>query len=163
MLQKEVNLVREAAHHHVVSIIDQYEDDEFYFIVMNPLAKCDLQRYLDEAKSFNLDTPEAWESFGQRKLRLFHWMHSFAATLRHLHDRNICHRDIKPRNILVGMRSLNKQIQEEPSSKELYLADFGISFAHDGQTRTTLTTTIGSNRYEPPEALGDGTRVRRSE
>jgi len=153
MLQKEVDLIRKATHHHVVSIVDQYEDDQSYFIVMKPLAKCNLRSYLDEVTSSNPDSSEAWESFGQRRLRLFQWIHSLAITLRHLHERHICHRDIKPQNILVGIRSPDMQIQEEPLNRELYLADFGISFAHDGQTKTTLTTTIGTKKYEPPEAL----------
>jgi serine/threonine protein kinase len=49
------------------------------------------------------------------------------------------------------------------SGSNILLTDFGISFSHDGVTKVALTTTVGTERYEPPETFqksNDTTRKR---
>ncbi len=93
---------------------------------------------------------ESWASFGSQRLQLYRWIHCLAVTLEELHNRNIRHRDIKPQNILI-------------SGSNILLTDFGISFSIDGVTKVDLTTSTGTEKYEPPEALqasGDDTWAR---
>lgn len=59
-----------------------------------------------------------------------------------LHERHICHRDLKPQNILVA--SLNPHLHVK-------IADFGASKHTE---KTELRTRIGTNGYLAPEILG---------
>lgn len=155
--------MRMAHHQHLASVVDTYEDNRSYFIVINPLAKCDLQGYLNR----KLDPPKnrkSWISFGKKRLQLFRWIYCLIVTLEHLHASNICHRDIKPSNILVGRHSPSLSAEREGSDDGIYFTDFGTSFAHDGETIKTSTHTLGTRKYEPPEAFveGDSNEERRN-
>jgi serine/threonine protein kinase len=149
-LEKEVALIRKAKHRHVVELVDEYEDECWYYIVMLPFATSNLQQYLQDMISKRPTDKESWADFGTQRLQLFQWIYCLAVTLKDLHIRNIRHRDIKPQNILVH-------------GSNILLTDFGISFSHDGVTKVALTTTVGTEKYEPPEAFqesSDNTRKR---
>ncbi|KAF2093528.1 kinase-like protein [Rhizodiscina lignyota] len=150
ILHDEVSLIRQAQHRHVVELVQKYEDSDWYYIVMAPVADCNLQEYMQRVSSNSpirhlqkRDDP-FWAAFAQQRVQLFQWIYCLANTLTDLHERGIRHRDIKPQNILVHGSSI-------------LLTDFGISMAHDGLTKVALTTTFGTSRYEPPESLGSAT------
>ena len=67
------------------------------------------------------------------------YTYQLARALAHLHGLGICHRDLKPQNVLVN-----------PSSGELVLCDFGSSKVM-GQAKNT--TYIASRFYRAPECI----------
>jgi len=140
-IKKEVDLIRRACHRHVVSVVDDFVEEEWYHIILDPAADCDLEKYLRRAKC-QPRTPLEWEAFGETRSRLLQWMYCLAVALRHIHSLGIRHRDIKPENILV-------------QGDKIFLTDFGTSFHSERDTRYTHTFTRGTAKYLPQEAAGN--------
>ena len=135
----EVKLTREARHRHVISVFDTYQDHDFYYFVMEPVATCNLEQYMQNMNSLRQQALD-WKEFGNMRLQLFKFIPCLAATLKALHDRRIRHRDIKPENILIH-------------DQHIILTDFGTSFITQDVTRAGSTKTLGTDKFEPPEAF----------
>ena len=73
---------------------DKFENDEFYFMVME-LCDLNLLEYLNKKMIISLDE--------LRKILI-----QFNNGLKHMFDNNIMHRDIKPENILIKYDNNNK-------------------------------------------------------
>lgn len=139
----EVETMRKAKHTHVVTVVDEYSDDDWYFIYMAPRASGNLEKYISQLTDIRLDgSNELWQEIARRRMILIQWVYCLAHTLADLHHKGIRHRDIKPTNILHhdGL---------------IYFTDFGNSFSHNGDTEAGLTSTVGTLRYEPPEAISE--------
>ncbi len=67
---------------------------------------------------------------------------AFSQGLKHLHDHNLCHFDIKPANIFLGM-----------DGQTCKLGDFGLSTAMD---HGELPAMEGDSKYMAPELLREG-------
>lgn len=147
-IPNEVELLRRAGpwrHPHVVQLVEHYMRPgmpmDSHFIVMLPVAEKSLQAYiLETEESLDQKSPQSWAQFGPRRNWLMSSVPCLAGAVAFLDSQGIRHRDIKPDNILVH-------------GKNILLTDFGISFANTGETEGGLTPTIGTVKYEPPEAL----------
>ncbi|ODV86588.1 hypothetical protein CANARDRAFT_27022 [[Candida] arabinofermentans NRRL YB-2248] len=73
------------------------------------------------------------------------------SAVKYLHDRNICHRDIKLENVLLVSSSPEKLASNETGMLAV-LSDFGLSKKIDPQN-PLLTTRCGSEDYVSPELL----------
>ncbi len=117
---------------HVIPIHDWGEIDGRLFIDMRLVDGRDLRTLL--ADTGPLPAERALKIVGQ-----------IADALDAAHRSGLCHRDVKPDNILVDDRDF------------AYLVDFGLAQA-DTDTRLTSTgTAIGSFGYMAPERFGSGT------
>ena len=110
-----------------------YSDPEFFGILMDPVADCNLRDYCtliaDHTSSF--DT-----------LRTF--FGCLSSALSYLHFRRVRHRDVKPENILV-------------KGSNVYLTDFGISLDWENLSRGTTTADAGRTPlYCAPEVAEYG-------
>ncbi|KAL6410945.1 ankyrin repeat protein [Ilyonectria robusta] len=122
-IEKEVEILREASHHHIVKLVTTYLFDDNYAIVMDPRADSHLERSLQQ------NTPEAAEKIST-------WFGCLLSGVAYAHQRGIRHRDIKPHNILV-------------KDGTILLSDFGISMM--GLGITVPTTILGRPRGRTPE------------
>lgn len=135
-IRKEVRLIRQVQHQHIVQVVDSFVDStrEWYHIILEPDADSDLAKYLR-----NIVSHREREKFGQQRLTLLRWMSCLAAALYYIHSVQIRHRDIKPENILVH-------------GDNILFTDFGTSYHSEQDTRYTGTETPGTVKYMPPEA-----------
>lgn len=67
--------------------------------------------------------------------------------IQYIHQQGICHRDLKPDNVLIN-----------PKTKEIKLTDFNISkrFIDEDQTRLTMRTRTGLDSWSAPETRQGG-------
>ncbi|KAJ2904293.1 hypothetical protein MKZ38_008352 [Zalerion maritima] len=136
-LAKEVDILKQVRHNHIVRLVTTYELNIEYAIVMDPRAKGNLDDHFLE------NTPEAREQLSQ-------WFGCLSSGVAYLHENDIQHRDIKPHNILVN-------------DANILLTDFGISRMTLG--KTVPTTVLGGPRartleYCAPEVEQGHTRGR---
>ncbi|RKK75275.1 hypothetical protein BFJ69_g7865 [Fusarium oxysporum] len=136
-IEKEVAILREASHHHIVKLVMTYLFQDNYGIVMDPRADGHLEKSLHE------NTPEVADKISS-------WFGCLLSGVAYAHRRGIRHRDIKPHNILV-------------KDGTVLLSDFGISMMGIGIT--VPTTFVGRPRartleYCAPEVEQGHTRGR---
>ncbi|KAG3188071.1 hypothetical protein PC128_g12351 [Phytophthora cactorum] len=128
--EKEMGILRVLHHPNIVRMLETFEDDHHFYIIMELSSGGTL---LDRVKARNKEFPED-EAKGI--------IRNLASVIQYLHSRNICHRDLKLENILVETLDNGGRIK---------LCDFGAStlFKSGGSMRKVL----GSVVYMAPEVL----------
>jgi polo-like kinase 1 len=126
-LQSEIEILRSISHRHVVSLEDVFEDKESVYIIMElcpnqtmlELVKCKKRFIESDARRYMLQVLDA---------------------VRHMHQRNIIHRDLKLGNFFLGKNG------------EIKVGDFGFAckLKFDGERKTTR---CGTPNYVAPEML----------
>ncbi|KAF2476325.1 kinase-like protein, partial [Lindgomyces ingoldianus] len=136
-IQNEVSVIRSLAHPHIVRVYCTYEEKSRFAIVLDPLASCDLEAYLESAQHSTPQDPET----GHHKL-IWKWLRCLANALAFIHSKGIRHKDIKTRNILI-------------KDFEVIFADFGSSHAFlDEGTSVTEGPAFGHTLlYCAPECV----------
>jgi len=129
--RREVSLIRELVHPHIIEVVDADLDREDPFFVM-PLAERTLKREMGRPRA-PFRVREAWAR------DVFCAM---AAALEHAHDHDVVHRDLKPENVLfVG--------------GVLKVADFGLGkdLASETLMLTASDAELGTPLYRAPEQV----------
>lgn len=103
-LVKEVNTLRQLNHEQIVKLYDVFHQGNHVVLVLEYCGTESLYTLL-KGTSHRCVSKEL----------AFSIMHQLLKILFHMHDRHICHRDIKLENVLVG------------GNKKIKLIDFGFS------------------------------------
>lgn len=127
--RREAKVASMLDHENIIRIVEYgvTPADAMPFLVMQYFEGRTLKEREQEADSLDFEAKQ-------------HILRQVAAALVAIHDAGICHRDVKPHNIL-----LNDQMQ-------IKLTDFGI--AHLPESNLTMTSELlGSPAYLAPEAF----------
>uniref|UniRef100_A0A7S2Y4M6 Protein kinase domain-containing protein n=1 Tax=Entomoneis paludosa TaxID=265537 RepID=A0A7S2Y4M6_9STRA len=128
-IHHELAVLKSCKHSHIIEIIDFFEDDDNFYLVMERMDGGDVfDRIIDKQKYTEKDA---------RDLSRF-----LLEAVHLIHSKDIAHRDLKPQNILLKSKESNADIK---------LADFG--FACRVHTPQSLTTRCGTPTYVAPEIL----------
>ncbi|KAF9929755.1 Cyclin-dependent kinase 2 [Mortierella alpina] len=128
---REISLLKELRHDHVVQLLDIIHDENRLYLVFEFLD-LDLKRYMDTVPT----TTNAGLPLEQVKEYLFQLIKG----VEYCHSRRILHRDLKPQNLLID------------ESRKLKLADFGLARAF-GIPLRCYTHEVVTLWYRAPEIL----------
>ena len=125
-VQREIALMRLFDHPHILKLLDILESPRHLYIGLEYASEGELFQYVvAKGKLSEAET--------------MHFFRQIIYGLEYLHSLGICHRDMKPENILLDSR------------KNIKIADFG--FARFSK-QNVAETSCGSPHYVAPEVIG---------
>jgi len=125
----EVNIMNQLHHDNLVGVVDFFEENDYYFIVMELMTGGDV---FDRIIDLHNYTEKDARDLAKILLEAVDYMHKSGAV----------HRDIKPQNILLESKNSNCAIK---------IGDFG--FAKRVYTPKSLVSRCGTPSYVAPEIL----------
>ena len=125
---QEIELMKVLDHPNIVKFFQVYEDDDFFYMVLEFLDGGELIERMEESPRFN-----------ESEIKNYFWQMLLA--VRYMNKRRLAHRDIKPENFMFKTRN----------GKVLKLIDFGLSQCFDHKKK--MKTLAGSPYYLAPEVL----------
>jgi serine/threonine protein kinase/tetratricopeptide (TPR) repeat protein len=140
-IRSEISVIRTLDHPHIIQICFTYEDKSRFYIIMDPLADCDLEAFLIQ---YGSKPPTR-----SQQIMVWKWFTCLSNTLAFIHSKGIRHKDIKPRNILG-------------KGKDVIFADFGSShvFLNGGDSTTEGPSYGHTKMYCAPEVIQQEKRNR---
>ncbi|KAG0205023.1 Cyclin-dependent kinase catalytic subunit [Mortierella sp. GBA30] len=128
---REISLLKELRHDHVVQLLDIIHDENRLYLVFEFLD-LDLKRYMD--------TVPMTTATGLPLDQVKEYMYQLINGVEYCHSRRILHRDLKPQNLLID------------EARNLKLADFGLARAF-GIPLRCYTHEVITLWYRAPEIL----------
>src|SRR3954462_5165672 len=128
----EARLLSCLRHPRVVEIVDYLHDDNGSYLIMQLVEGVDLGVVLERRRDPRLPLNEAVEYARQA-----------CEALQYVHEQQIVHRDVKPRNLILCERGV-------------VLVDFGIARLLDDTEDVGGTVGIGTPKFMAPEVLVGG-------
>lgn len=124
--RREAQAAGSLSHPNIVNIFDVGQEGEIHYIVMEYIAGHNLKELINKEAPLPLN-------------QAFRITLQISEALRHAHEHNIVHRDIKPHNILMTNEGMVK------------VTDFGIARAITASGYTQTGVIMGSVQYFSPE------------
>jgi len=142
VIQAELKIIHALEHPHIVRVLLTYEERQQFSIIMHPLADNDLETYLAN---------KVCETEREHAL-IWKWITCLVNTLAYIHSKDIRHKDIKPRNVLV-------------KGDKIYFTDFGSAhmFSEGGESTTTGRPSGHTRTFCAPEVINEESRNRSSD
>ncbi len=122
---REIRLLKDLEHQHIVPVLNYGEDEGITYIVMPYYSGGTLQNLVDNG-GLGLD-------------EVGRFMADVTAALQYAHDKGIVHRDIKPSNILLD------------ENGRAMLSDFGFAYVSETSHSLTGSVLIGTPAFMSPE------------
>lgn len=141
-IEKEIKILRNLDHPHIIKIYEFFQDSNFYYLINEFAELGDLSNIIEDEKYLD-----------EKTVKII--MRQLLSSVAYLHSKNIIHGDLKLENILID------NLKKNPESKigdrkvsyesiEIKVIDFGCSkiFA-----KGRLSGVIGTSTYLSPEVI----------
>ena len=131
LLKRELQTLRRLDHPNVIKFYETYQDDRYFYLVME---YCSGGELLDKiAKQGKLNEDE-----------VANIMQKAFSAVKYLHTLGVVHRDLKPENFMFSSND---------SDSEAKIIDFGLSKYMGDSPNYKLSTAVGTALYMAPEIL----------
>lgn len=136
VLNRELALLRECRHEHVVQLVENFETPTNYYIMM--------RRCYGDVMQLQEQYRLQGEGVGVVPLSLVRtWAWQLCSALAHVHDCGVIHRDVKPANLMLKSKGM------EP---DIVLGDFGFACTIE-EVAEGEAPIRGTPLYMSPEAM----------
>ena len=125
-IQREISIIKNLNHPNIVKINEIFENENYYFLIMDYCSKGELFDYIVNKIRLN----EEETSF---------FFYQIINAIEYIHSKGIVHRDLKPENLLLCEKN------------KLKIIDFGLSNYYNNNK--LLITPCGSPCYAAPEMV----------
>jgi len=137
--EQEANVLSALKHPYIVKYSESFVHDQVLCILMDYCEGGDLWQYIDKRRRQRLTIGEP---------QVVRWFTQMCLALKHMHDKNVLHRDIKTQNVFLAKKDSNSSGSRDiPCVK---IADFGIAKVLDSHT-ALARTQVGTPYYLSPE------------
>ncbi|KAL1795285.1 hypothetical protein ACET3X_007101 [Alternaria dauci] len=113
-LKKEVGVLRKLRHPHIIRIMGTYSRGDKMSMLLSPVADTTLAIWLERSAS------QKPANLSETIVKMFGCLTS---SVRHLHEQQVRHMDIKPQNILI--------VEGDQEFPHVILSDFGVSSSEE--------------------------------
>ncbi|KAH9286560.1 Calcium/calmodulin-dependent protein kinase type 1 [Echinococcus granulosus] len=128
-LKNEISVLRRLSHPNIVQLIDAFEDEDSYYLIMELVTGGELfDRIVDKGSFTEKDASDL--------------IRQVLLATEYMHSREVVHRDLKPENLLF--------YSPLPTSK-IMISDFGLSRIDENEG--PLSAACGTPGYVAPEVL----------
>jgi len=124
---RETTILQQVQNAFVVNVLKVFHNEKRVFILMEFVNGGEMYRLIHATRGLSL---ELIQYFGSE----------IVITIRHLHDKHVCYRDIKPENVLLDCAG------------HIKLIDFGLAKMLEGPDYKTKTC-CGTLCYQAPEVI----------
>ena len=128
-IKNEAKILSSINNEHIVKYYDSYQDEEYFYILMEYCDGMDLRELIDKHKKEDKPINENL---------IYNIVLDICLGIKEIHKNNIIHRDLNPENIF----KLN--------NNKIKIGDFGISKQLE-KNKKSASTQIGKFNYNPPE------------
>jgi serine/threonine protein kinase len=130
---RELDILRRAKHANIVKLVEEYNTNEFAFLIFEYCKGGDLLELLRDESSNKLSESETCNI-----------VYELTKAIAYIHSLSIVHRDVKLENVLI-----QKHLD---STRTIKLADFGLAVRVD-ENEKSLMDKCGTPSYVAPEIL----------
>jgi len=117
-VREEFAVLKQLDHPHVLRIFEDFEDDENFYLIMEPCRGGDLATYMKTLEPMDAATYEYWVAKVMQ--------HTLSA-VAYCHSKAVIHKDLKPENVMLST-------PRETSIRDMHVVvvDFGLAemFSH---------------------------------
>ena len=131
--KREAKTIARLHHTNIVSVFGAGNENELYYFVMEYIDGKSLERII-KGNEFSTHYKNRWDRVAEIVKRI-------ALALRHAHEKNVLHRDVKPGNILIDLDG------------KPWITDFGLAKLDENDDLTRPGDAVGTLRYMAPEQL----------
>jgi serine/threonine protein kinase len=136
---REIKCLKLLRHPHIVAFVGTYLDTQQIGILLYPAAQWNLEDFMEDYDGNGKDESLLLR-YEAKRYYLRRYFLCLSNALKYLHDSQVRHKDLKPKNILIDAYG------------NVLLSDFGISRQYRNPAEAaTLTETYTSYNYSTPE------------
>lgn len=135
-VREEFAVLKRLDHPHVVRIFEDFEDDRYFYLIMEPCHGGDL---LERVKSPHTRDPMEWEHWVAKVMQ-----HTLSA-VAYCHSKGVIHKDLKPENVMMSSPR-TAPVQD----LHVVVVDFGLSQMF-GNSTDRGTEIAGTPPFMAPE------------
>ncbi|CAH1103156.1 unnamed protein product [Psylliodes chrysocephalus] len=129
LIRKEIDIMNQLHHPKLINLHDAFEDDDEMVLIYE---------FLSGGELFERITAEGYQ---MSEAEVINYMRQICEGIKHMHERNIIHLDIKPENIMCQTRK----------STNIKLIDFGLATKLDPNEIVKIST--GTAEFAAPEIV----------
>lgn len=135
-VREELAVLKALDHPHVLRIFEDFEDDEQFYLIMEPCYGGDLQEYVRKMPPMEASEYEYWVAKVMQ--------HTLSA-IAYCHAKGVIHKDLKPENVMMSTE------RDTPVAEmHVVVVDFGLSEVFsDPNDRSTIIS--GTPPFMAPE------------